>query len=59
VNFEWDPLKDRENQQKHGVSFAEAARAWLDPRRITRAIASTAAARSNDASYSVRSPVPC
>jgi uncharacterized DUF497 family protein len=28
VNFEWDPLKDRENQQKHGVSYAEAARAW-------------------------------
>ena len=36
MNFEWDPLKDRENQQKHGVSFAEAARAWLDPRRVTR-----------------------
>jgi uncharacterized protein len=36
VNFEWDPLKDRENQQKHGVSFAEAVRAWLDPQRVTR-----------------------
>ncbi|MGA2973946.1 MAG: BrnT family toxin [Spirochaetia bacterium] len=37
MDFEWDPLKDRENQQKHGVSFAEAVRAWLDPRRVTRA----------------------
>ena len=36
MNFEWDPLKDRENLQKHGVSFAEAARAWLDPQRVTR-----------------------
>ena len=34
MNFEWDPLKDRENLQKHGVSFAEAARAWLDPQRV-------------------------
>ena len=37
MNFEWDPLKDRENQQKHGVSFAEAVHAWLDPQRVTRA----------------------
>ena len=37
MNFEWDPLKDRENQQKHGVSFAEAVGAWIDPRRVTRA----------------------
>ncbi len=36
MTFEWDPLKDRENQQKHGVSFVEAMRAWLDPRRVTR-----------------------
>ncbi len=37
MNVEWDPLKDRENQQKHGTSFAEAVRAWLNPRRVTRA----------------------
>ena len=37
MNFEWDPLKDRENQRKHGVSFGEAVQAWLDPRRVTRA----------------------
>jgi uncharacterized protein len=29
--FEWDPLKDEENQRKHGVSFAEAQLAFLDP----------------------------
>ena len=26
VHFEWDPAKDRSNQRKHGVSFAEAQR---------------------------------
>jgi len=26
VKFEWDDAKDRINQQKHGVSFAEARR---------------------------------
>ena len=25
VRFVWDPRKDRLNQQKHGVAFAEAA----------------------------------
>jgi uncharacterized DUF497 family protein len=24
VRFEWDPHKDRANQQKHGLSFGEA-----------------------------------
>jgi hypothetical protein len=24
VEFEWDPAKDRSNQRKHGLSFAEA-----------------------------------
>ena len=37
MEFEWDPAKDRENQQKHGVSFEDAVLAWLDPRRVTRA----------------------
>jgi uncharacterized DUF497 family protein len=32
--FEWDDRKDRENQGKHGVSFAEARAAFLDPRRV-------------------------
>ena len=37
MKFEWDPVKDRENQQKHGVSFDDAVLAWLDPWRVTRA----------------------
>jgi uncharacterized protein len=34
MNFEWDPLKARSNLLKHQVSFEEAARVFLDPRRI-------------------------
>ncbi len=26
ISFEWDPRKDRVNQAKHGVSFADAKR---------------------------------
>jgi uncharacterized protein len=29
--FDWDPRKARANQTKHGVSFEEAATAFLDP----------------------------
>jgi hypothetical protein len=32
--FDWDPAKDAENQRKHGVSFFEAQRAFLDPYRL-------------------------
>lgn len=32
--FEWDSKKDLENQQKHGVSFADAQYAFADPDRI-------------------------
>jgi len=32
--FEWDPAKDAENQRKHGLGFADAQRAFLDPRRV-------------------------
>lgn len=28
--FEWDEAKDSVNQSKHGVSFYEAQRAFLD-----------------------------
>ena len=28
VDFEWDPAKDRENQRKHGISFADAVRVF-------------------------------
>ena len=34
ASFEWDPKKDRENQSKHGVSFAEAQFAFVDPQRV-------------------------
>jgi uncharacterized protein len=32
--FEWDSRKDADNRRKHGVSFALAQRAFLDPRRV-------------------------
>jgi uncharacterized protein len=32
--FEWDPEKDEDNQDKHEVSFADAQKAFADPRRI-------------------------
>jgi len=34
ARFEWDEEKDKENQTKHGVSFALAQRAFLDPHRV-------------------------
>ena len=33
-SFEWDPAKDAENQRKHGLGFADAQQAFLDPRRV-------------------------
>jgi uncharacterized DUF497 family protein len=33
-NFEWDEIKDLENQQKHGVPFLEAQHAFLDKNRV-------------------------
>ena len=33
-SFDWDPDKDAENRRKHGVSFAEAQAAFLDPGRV-------------------------
>lgn len=32
--FEWDAEKDRSNQVKHGLSFSDALRAFLDPHRL-------------------------
>jgi len=37
VNFEWDPDKNAENIEKHGVTFEDARLAWLDPHRVSRA----------------------
>ncbi len=34
TRFEWDDAKDRVNQGKHGVPFALAQLAFLDPRRV-------------------------
>ena len=36
MRFSWDAVKDRTNQQKHGVSFEVAARVFLDANRIER-----------------------
>jgi hypothetical protein len=33
-DFQWDESKDKKNQKKHGVSFALAQLAFLDPDRI-------------------------
>jgi len=33
-NFEWDEVKNLENQQKHSVTFYEAQYAFLDPNRV-------------------------
>ena len=34
VRFEWDAKKDKRNQQKHGISFAQAQYAFADPQRV-------------------------
>jgi uncharacterized protein len=35
LTFRWDPEKARANLQKHGVSFAEAVDAFMDPLSVT------------------------
>jgi uncharacterized protein len=37
TRFEWDPAKDLENQQKHGVAFIEAQYAFADSQRVIAA----------------------
>ena len=34
MQFEWDEEKDRENREKHGVSFELAQYAFADPGRV-------------------------
>ena len=34
TRFDWDPDKDAENQQKHGVSFSRAQYVFADPQRV-------------------------
>lgn len=33
-SFEWDPVKNQTNQEKHGVSFDLAQFAFADPNRV-------------------------
>ena len=33
-SFDWDPVKDRINRAKHGVSFERAQHAFFDPNRV-------------------------
>jgi len=33
-SFDWDPVKNRINRAKHGVSFERAQYAFFDPRRV-------------------------
>ena len=33
--IDWDPVKARQNLQKHGISFERAARVFLDPFSIS------------------------
>ena len=35
MEFEWTPRKDSENQEKHGISFEEAATVFDDELQIT------------------------
>jgi uncharacterized DUF497 family protein len=34
VQFEWDELKNKQNQKKHGIFFELAQYAFADPQRI-------------------------
>ena len=34
TTFEWDLLKNEQNEKKHGVSFFDAQYAFADPRRV-------------------------
>ena len=36
MNFEWDEIKNRINQEKHGVSFDEAKEIFDDPLHISK-----------------------
>jgi len=34
-NFDWDPIKARDNVDRHGVAFEEAATVFKDPKAIS------------------------
>jgi uncharacterized protein len=35
MRFEWDPIKDSKNQQKHGISFSDAREVFDDPLHLS------------------------
>jgi len=35
MRFEWDPIKDSKNQQKHGISFSDACEVFDDPLHLS------------------------
>lgn len=35
MKFEWDPKKNKSNQEKHGIMFESAKRVFNDPNKIT------------------------
>jgi uncharacterized DUF497 family protein len=35
MEFEWDPVKDADNQAKHGVTFEDASTVFGDPLAVT------------------------
>lgn len=37
MDFEWDPIKDKRNIRKHGVSFREASSVFYDALAVTGA----------------------
>lgn len=34
MEFEYDPVKSKANQRKHGIDFTEAQALWLDVSRV-------------------------
>lgn len=48
VRFEWDEEKDKENQDKHNVSFSLAQIAFLDPHTVLLSKILTIVLRKND-----------
>ena len=36
MTFEWDEAKNQANKRKHGISFEEAAKVFLDPEMLEK-----------------------
>jgi len=48
VYFEWDDEKDKQNQNKHGVSFAKAQYAFADYYRVYSKVTPTVVQKKSD-----------